>query len=367
MTSTFEVLFGDDSDLHSADGSFYDALQSLEVEENADLPGAIQFTLPTTPKGAAGAEDLAVVGDREFRPYARVAVVVRIDRKPDACIFDGYVLAHSVHLEPSTLASTVQVWGQDASCLMNVVDKTIEREGSDVAIAEHIFGDYSFKAADANESGGGSNTADGRKIMQRGTDAQFLRERARRAGRLFRVACDQQPGTNTGYFFKPDLGADPATDLDLNPPDSANVESLEFSWDVSRPAVVMADALFESKDSVDGGADDSGFALLAQRSLATFAGEHATRTRLTAAAEDAGDLRNRSAAMLREAGWFVRCEGEAELARVGLVLRVGMIVQVNGAGRLHTGRYFVWSVRHTISAESHRMRFVLVRNAVGAA
>jgi hypothetical protein len=62
----------------------------------------------------------------------------------------------------------------------------------------------------------------------------------------------------------------------------------------------------------------------------------------------------------------VKCEGETDLARLKSVLRVATVVQVNGAGKLHSGKYFVWSVRHTIGAESHRMKFVLVRNAVGS-
>ena len=81
---------------------------------------------------------------------------------------------------------------------------------------------------------------------------------------------------------------------------------------------------------------------------------------------DAGELRRRSQSLLREAGWFVRCEGETDLASLPLVLRVGTVVQIDGAGRMHSGKYFVWNVRHTISAESHRIRFVLVRNAVGS-
>ncbi len=365
---TFEVLFGDDSDLRAAERPFYDSLQSLEVEENADLPGAIQLTLPVAPQGAEGAEDLTVVDDRMFRPFGRVAVVVRVDGEPDECVFDGYVLAHSVHLDPGTTASTVQVWGQDASCLMNLDEKVRERTGTDVATANSIFGDYDITPAEANDAGNGSDSqSDEQVVMQRGTDAQFLRDRARRTGRLFRVASGRRPGANTGYFVKPDLGQDPATDLVLNPPTQANVERLDFSWDIARPTEVMAQALVESKDPVDGGARESGLQLLDQRSLTSFVGEHATKTRLTAVVEDAGDLRRRAEALLREAGWFVRCEGEADLNRLGRVLRVGMIVQVNGAGRLHSGRYLVWSVRHTVSAESHRMRFVLVRNAVGPA
>jgi len=48
------------------------------------------------------------------------------------------------------------------------------------------------------------------------------------------------------------------------------------------------------------------------------------------------------------------------------ILRVGTVVQINGAGSLSSGKYFVWSVRHTIDHDAHKMKFVLVRNAVGA-
>jgi hypothetical protein len=34
---------------------------------------------------------------------------------------------------------------------------------------------------------------------------------------------------------------------------------------------------------------------------------------------------------------------------------------------VHSGKYFVWSIRHTITQDTHRMRFVLTRNAVGPA
>jgi hypothetical protein len=40
-------------------------------------------------------------------------------------------------------------------------------------------------------------------------------------------------------------------------------------------------------------------------------------------------------------------------------------VQIEGIGSLHYGKYYVWSVRHTITRDAHKMKFVLVRNAVG--
>jgi hypothetical protein len=76
---------------------------------------------------------------------------------------------------------------------------------------------------------------------------------------------------------------------------------------------------------------------------------------------------DRAAAVLRDAGWFVRCEGTADLASLKTVLRVGTVVAVEGVGSLLSGPYLVWSVRHSISAQTHAMAFTLVRNAVGPA
>jgi hypothetical protein len=81
--------------------------------------------------------------------------------------------------------------------------------------------------------------------------------------------------------------------------------------------------------------------------------------------DDAGELAQRAKALLIEAGWFVRCEGTTDAGKLGTVLRVGQIVQLAGIGSVHSGKYYVWSVRHTITQDAHLMRFVLVRNAVG--
>jgi hypothetical protein len=88
---------------------------------------------------------------------------------------------------------------------------------------------------------------------------------------------------------------------------------------------------------------------------------------LTAPVDSADELTLRAESVLREAGWFVRCSGQADVSRLNAVLRVGSVVQINGAGSLNSGNYFVWSVRHTIDKQSHKMNFVLVRNAMGSA
>jgi hypothetical protein len=338
------------------------------VEENADLPGAIQLAMPVTIEGPVGSENLTVLGDRKFLPYARIAVVASVDLKPDACIFDGYVLSHRIHLDRGTTASSVQVWGQDASCLMNLEETIHEWVDSDGAIANAIFGKYHFSQADENidDEDSADHPESGHSVMQRGTDAQFLRDRARRLGRLFRVCCDSRAGQNTGYFIKPNVEGDAVITLVLNPVAESNVDTLDFEWDVARPTEVVAQALLLDKDPVDGGVTDSGLKPLDDRSLAAFTGEHVMTTRLAATVDGLSELQNRAASLLREAGWFVKCEGETDVTRLGAVLRVGTLAQIDGAGTLHSGKYFVWSVRHSITAHAHRMKFVLVRNAVGA-
>lgn len=370
-----------------ADPDLYPAA-TVEVEENMDLPGAAQLTLPVS---LTEADELAHVSDARFGPLANLAVVVTPPEggaggspipgagaaagllggggpPPQQCIFDGYVLSQKLHLEPGAANSTLVVWCQDATWLMNLEEKVKEWvDVTDAAVANAVFGDYGITPADDNTADDSpSHTETGHSLMQRGSDIQFLRALARRNGKVCRVACADRPGQRTGYFAAPRLDAEPAAVLSLADPEPS-VAALDLSWDVTLPtAVVARQALFTdpAEDGVSADTDDGGLPPLADRNLAAFAGRPMT-VLLTAPVDDAGELAMRARALLRESGWFVRCEGEADADRLGVVLRAGAVVRVDGAGPLHSGRYLVWSVRHTVTPATHTMRFVLVRNAVG--
>ena len=364
MANAFQLLI----DGTSADDALYTALSSLEVEENADLPGAIQLVLLVS-RSTSG--DLTYVSDDRFRPFANLAVVVTPEGKSAECIFDGYVLSHKLHLERGTTASTLQIWGQDASWLMNLEEKVKEWvDVTDADVANAIFDDPAYgitPSPDNQDDDSPSHTEDGHSLMQRASDIQFLRNLARRNGKLCRVVCADKPGKRTGYFVKPRLDGDPVLTLKLNDPTAWTVNALDIDWDATRPTTVRASqALFDDddEDGVSADTSDSGLALLDARGLSDFAGTSMS-VLLTAPVDDGGELALRAQALLREANWFVRCEGEADLARLRAVLRVGTVVQIEGIGSLHSGKYFVWSVRHTITLDAHKMKFVLVRNAVG--
>src|SRR5439155_8598456 len=134
-------------------------------------------------------------------------------------------------------------------------------------------------------------------------------------GKLCRVACKDRPGRRTGYFARPRLTGDAVLTLKPHDPEVWNVEALDFEWDVMRPTKVTArQALFTdpSEDGVGGDTADAGLPLLDERGLADFAGKPMS-VLLAAPVDDAGELTMRARSLLREAGWFARCEGEADL------------------------------------------------------
>ena len=364
MASSFKLIF----DGAPADDAFYTSLTSLEVEENVDLPGAFELHLPVS-RDQNG--EPAFASDPRLKPFANVAVVAMVDGKPDECIFDGFVLVHKLHLETGMTSSTLTAWGQDASWLMNLEEKVKEWvDVTDGSVANSIFGDYGISpAAENTNDDSAAHTESGHSLMQRGSDIHFLRMLARRNGKLARVACGSTPGERTGYFVKPKVDGDAALTLIVNDPENWNTAALDFEWDVSRPSQVDARQALFTDDSADGASvtpSDSGLTPLDAQGLEAFSGKP-MKALLTTQVDDAGELQQRAEAFLRESGWFVRCEGETDAARLNAIPRAGTVVQIDGVGSLHSGKYFLWSVRHTITQNDHKMRLVLLRNAVGPA
>ena len=107
-----------------------------------------------------------------------------------------------------------------------------------------------------------------------------------------------------------------------------------------------------------------GLSLLDERGLSDFSGQ-TTSVLLTTTADSADGLRLQAQALLEDAELVCPLRRRVGSARLKAVLRVGTVVAIQGVGSLHSGNYLVWSVRHAITANSHKMRFTLVRNAVG--
>jgi hypothetical protein len=349
--------------------AFYGAIQQLEVEESSDQPGALLLQLPVN-RNSAG--DLQFVGDGTFEPQTNITLTVTLgpSGSPAQCIFDGYVLAWRLHLDRASTSSTIDVWAQDASWLMNIDDHVAEWSGqTDGQVANAIFTNYGFTPADgntANDSPG--HPPGGHTLFQRATDLQFLRGLARRVGKLCRVGCTDTPGARTGYFVTPATDGQPVATISLTDPDSWTVDTLDFDWDVMRPSQVnssQVDLTQPSAAGTDMTTGTSGLKTLGDRDYSTYLGRSSTL--LLTAPADLPELGQRTAAVLTESGFFSRCAGEADADRIGAILRVGDVVTIDSAGSLQSGNWLVWNVRHQYTLDSWKMSFTLVRNAMGPA
>ncbi len=362
MAFSFQLRVGGEP----APAALQEALQSVEVEENADGPDAMVLELPVN-RTASG--DLQFIDDGTFEPYTPVSAILSAGGSAQ-CIFDGYVLSWRLHLDRVSAASTIRVWAQDASWLMNIDDKVREWPGlTDGQVANAVFGSYGFSPADANtDDDSPAHDPSQHTLFQRATDLQFLHTLARRNGKICRVACAGQPGGRTGYFVRPALDSAPAVTITLASPDGWAVDALDLDWDVMRPTEADASQVSltgQASSGVPGNSSSSGLRALGARDLLSYAGRSSTM--LLTAAADAPELPQRTAAVLREAGWFSRCQGEADLDRLDSVIRAATVVAISGAGTAHSGHWFAWRVNHLITVDSCRTRFTLVRNAIGPA
>lgn len=348
---------------------FYDAIGQMEIEESADRPGALLLQLPVN-RTSDG--DLEFVGDGTFEPMTNITFTVTPDTAgaTTQCVFDGYVLGWRLHLDRASASSTIEIWAQDASWLMNVDDHVVEWSGqTDGQIANAVFDTYGFSAATANtQNDSPAHTPEGHTLFQRATDLQFLRGLARRSGKLCRVACTDSPGKRTGYFVTPAVDGPLVATISLFDPDDWTVETLDFDWDVMRPTEADASQV-DLTQSSDSGTDittsASGLKALDQRDYASYIGKSSAL--LLTVPADVSELAQRTAAVLTESGFFARCTGEVDAERIGTILRVGDVVAIEGAGNLQSGNWLVWNVRHTFSLDSWKMSFTLVRNAMGPA
>jgi hypothetical protein len=349
--------------------TLYDAIMQLEIEESADRPGTLLLRLPAD-RTSHG--DLQFVGDGTFEPMTNVAVTLT-PGGPAAraqCVFDGYVLAWRLHLARASTSSAIDISAQDASWLMNLDDHVTEWEGmTDGQVANAIFAGYGFRPAPGNVANDSpSHQPDAHTLLQRGTDLQFLRSLARRNGKLLRVGCTGPPGLRTGYFVSPDVAGPPAATISLVNQDRWTTETLDFEWDVMRPTQVTAsqvDLTQAAESGVEVTSTRSGLGPLDQRPYPTYLGR--TAKLLLTAPADVAELSQRGSAVLAESGFFARCTGEADVDRLGAVLRPGTVVTIAGAGNLHSGKWLVWQVRHSFAPDGWTVRFTLTRNAIGPA
>jgi len=306
--------------------------------------------------------DLPLLVDSRLDAGTDLSVLVPTDGGRQ-CLVKGPVTGQRIRLQHGGAGSMLIVQGADTTTTMDRETKSQIWAGlTDSEAVSAILRNYRYFLDVESTSAG--HYEDKHTLIQRGTDLQFIQQLARRNGFLFWVTCDEF-GVETAHFKRPPLDTVSEAELIINL-DSPNVQQLDIEWDVERPTSVETLQLdLNTKADIDGGVSATPQTLLGASGLADITGD--TRSQLlTAPSDDAGDLVSRSEGALIESDWFLRASCQTSVAVLRQLIRAHTVVNVRGAGRRHSGHYFVSAVRHVIDAVSHRMEIELLRNAWGA-
>jgi hypothetical protein len=309
-------------------------------------------------------------------------------------VFDGFITV----MEPTFAAqrvpeSTLELRGLDASCLMHLEARL--RTWQDVAdstIVSTIFQDYGF-AVDVDDEGPTRHARVG-SMHQRCTDAEFVRQLARRHGwecnlrpaASARPTSDAHPGTQVvGHFHPPRVGETQAA-LSLEPHDAPSLIELRARWDSHRPTRIdgwhidarsrrMQTATWPRADGSRPHVPKQGRysrqELLSERlSLLTRSRSLIPRGfQASLVPHDAAELGQLAWADHLETDWLAEADGVVQGLRYDNILQPGRSVPIQGGGELINGDWYVRSARHRWEAgqatQAYEIDVHLLRNAIG--
>lgn len=199
--------------------------------------------------------------------------------------------------------------------------------------------------------------------QQQGTDLQYVRMLAQRAGYRFYLDFGSQPGRSTAYWGPLPKHGKVQPSLNTNMDAHTNVEALNFSFDGDRatnPIAFIQEPFTKATIPVPIG--DLNFLNPSLGAVVPLAKrfdllKSTAKLPLSEAIEQALAHKSNGANS-------VMGSGRLDVAHYGRVLEPRKLVGVRGAGRAFDGVYFVENVTHHVSRGRFTQDFTLSRNAL---
>jgi len=379
--------------------TFYGDVLMLRVEENTGAANAFQLQMQST---QASDGTWSYIEDPRFAPFTPVSIQMGFTAAGGLAgalgaaagaigggaiggggndglvpVFDGYVTSVRFDSGSEPGSTTIEVAGLDTSVLMSLEEKVaIFQNMSDSGIAQQILGAYGV-TVQADSTATVHQDTD-TTVVQRTTDARFVRELAQRNGLEFYMETDPTSSDITAYFQAPQLDGTPQNDLAIQFGDQSNLLHLSAHVSGQRPLavkVVQIDVASNSANSAQVtdtlldtlGANDTNALIGAPLdSLVTPADTQAQMLILGPPTSDPTEQQTIAQAVRDDAGWFVAASGEINSDAYGSVLRPHRTVLVKGAGKNYSGMYYVTHVTHEMSGSgTYSQKFEAIRNALG--
>lgn len=351
---------------------------TLEVEERADGVSTAAVSMEMAPN----IDDEGIVEDWDALADGRWALLHRLsvgfglgeqqtdeDDEDFALVFDGYITAVEPHFgEQRSRDSTLEVTAMDPLCLLDFEERHEQWEQglTDAEMVEQIFGQYGFSTeVDATAP---ARQLDRAIMVQRCTDAEFIRMLARRNGYEAYVA----PSSNgvsggeavgsgaVGHFHLSRVGDVAREPLTLMPEDTGSLKEFTARWEAHRPTRVHAQHIDErtrirhEHDQTEARFGESGGGssradILAERFaevLTRRSDQEAVGFQSASVPHEVNDLRDMAWARFAEADCLVSGTGVVEGQRHPEILRARRSVELRGAGTLLDGAWYVRGTRH---------------------
>ena len=199
---------------------------------------------------------------------------------------------------------------------------------------------------------------------QREYDLSFIRRLAERNGFHFWVSFDDQEKA-TGHFKERLLDKEPAAKMLVNLGKN-NIDNLRLNWDINRPTELNGSQVNQRTNQVmNGQARLDNITKLGAYGLKEILGSNVQTMEISMPVDSVGALETRLRAALLKAHWFINATCRTSLNRLCQLVFVHTIVDIQGAGSRHSGKYYVTGVKHTIDSVAHIMDLELQRNAWG--
>jgi hypothetical protein len=336
-------------------------VSSVEVNEQIDQATTykINFAIDICDKDIA--TSLQAVTD----PYAVLGILVTV-KENLVCLVNGPVTKQMANLKHGGAGSSLQVEGSD-----HFHDLGKKAEGhqpwantSDSKIVSSILSKKGLNA-DVADTGLEAHIETDHSLSQIESYAELIRQLAARNAYHFWLTYDEK-GNGTGHFKPRNLKEEnPMKKLIVNL-ENNNIDNLNIQWDINKPTKVhIQNISLRSKAISELDLTLEGEVTLGEVSLLDLVKDKGTIMQLTVTCDTEEDMRKRGKAALMEAHWFINATCQTSLPQLCDILRIHTIVFVDGAGKRHSGKYYVTGVKHTIDAANHKMEMSLARNGWG--
>jgi phage protein D len=340
------------------------AIQQIEVEDHADMADMLRLNVAIGIKD--GCADWTVLDDDLFQRLANITVLVTVGSAPAEPLIDAYVIETSANFANQPGQSVLNVVAMDPTVLMNLEERV--RDWPDMAdsdIATAVFSDRAYTFVPIVEATKWIRQEVDQKVIQRGTDIQFLQQLARRNGYEVYVETDPLSRETQGHFHPPQLDQKPQGVLSVNMGQATNVNSFNARYDMLRPTTAQVTGLdVETQSDQPAQAERSALPDLGNNP--PLNGDRPRRVLLNQTGmAQTGELQTLAQAVVDRSAQAITADGELNTVAYGGILRAKRPVEVRGAGRQFSGIYYVEKVLHTFSGDGYTQRFTLRRNALG--